>query len=148
MILRYLGHDKSQSYLASQMGAAITNYGDNVMAPTINYDLTGNISGWYIQTNVSDLATYQKEMEADIINNYPLAIAAYENAYYNLDPGEILWKHWFDVNGYAYSGTTSYYADPAGNANLWLPWNPAPTGGIASSTIYGMMSYGGYGYVW
>ncbi len=111
------------------------------MAPTIN--VLGNTGGYYAQQNVSTLANYESAIEFDIYNHYPVVIAAHENASYNLNSIEIGWYHWYVVRGYGNAGATSDAVDPA--SGIWsVPQYDSP----ASSAVQGMMSNGGFGYVW
>jgi hypothetical protein len=146
MVLRYLGHDTSQSTLASSAylntdNNGGTNYGDNVMAPTINK--LGYTGGFYIQTNATTTSTYSSDMTSDINQNWPVVIAAHEDANNELNSTENDWYHWYVVRGYSGSGGYSDYADPASGI-----WNVPAYGSVGSYIVNGMMLNGGFGYVW
>lgn len=145
-MLNYLGYNVDQSTLASWLWLGTdnnggTNYGGNVFAPTLN--TLGNTGGFYAQKNVSSLSTYESDMTSDISQNWPVVVAVHENGTYNLNTTENTWYHWFDVSGYSGSGSTSNYVDPAHGM-----WSVPARGYTPSSNIQGMMSYGGFGYIW
>lgn len=143
MVLNYLGHDTSQSTLAGSSYLRTdanggTNYGDNVMASTIN--TFGGTSGYYTQKNASSLSTFESDLVGDIYTNWPVVVAVHETSTYELNPTEKGWYHWYVVRGYASSGATSSYADPAHGI-----WSVPAYGSTSSSNVNGMMN--GYGYV-
>ncbi len=146
MVLNYLGHNTTQTTLASNTYLRTeanggTNYGDNVMAPTLD-ELAG-LGNFYGQQNAVGLSTYESDFTWDIDDGYPVVIAAYENSSYYLVPAEVGWYHWYVVDGYTVSGVNSMYVDPASGI-----WSVPAYGTVSSSTVYGTMSNGGFGYVW
>lgn len=145
-VLNFLGYDTAQSTLANSSylntdNNGGTNYGSNVFAPTLNG--LGNTGGFYAQKNVSSLSVYESDMTSDIAQSWPVVAAVHESSAYELNTTENGWYHWFDVSGYTGTGYTSNYVDPAHGI-----WSVPATGNTLSSQVQGMMSYGGFGYIW
>jgi hypothetical protein len=132
--------------------------GEYPMSRSINWWVSGSYSGFpnYANQRPTSVTDYQNLLKMDISTGYPLAGDVEEIA----NVGVHLWghplnqdiQHWIPLYGYAASGASTSYIDPAAGSTLNWPVNAFNTG-WASSDMYTLVtdadSMGGpYGIVW
>jgi hypothetical protein len=141
------GADNVPAY-ASTRGAAAIDY---PVSDALDYLLykVGKYQ-WYIANPLPGTPTSAQQsafvanLVTDINQHYPEADNQFSTANYNIgfQPNEP-WQHWWSARGYANSGNTTYFNDPAS-------WSQ---GRMSTATTTGgyhtvVMALGGRGYIW
>jgi hypothetical protein len=154
----YDGHSLSQTWLAgyhyTQAGTALddpdqpwaggTNWDEKDMTRALNHWLFDDDTN-YVQWSPDTVANLESKVTLDIDVEWMIASDMYEKAsgpHYNHHPVDKLIAHWTTIYGFAASGDTFRFQDPAANSPaLNSSWDAVlPTFTMSSTSTFNYMT--------
>jgi len=143
------GQSLSQAALAT---ATYTNAGPAGGTDWVDHDMTRALNNWlyaggslYVQYTPTSVTLLQNHVALDIDIDYMMASDMSEvinGSHYNYHPNQLIY-HWTTIRGYASSGATFHFQDPAANTTvLGTAWaNVAPYFSMSSASTYSFMTH-------
>lgn len=142
------GATLTQAHLATSRytnaDAGSTDWVDHDMQRALNnWIFNGGVT--YVQYTPTSAATLEDHVTTDMSVSMEIASDMSEaagNGHYNYHPGNLTIYHWTTIRGYASSGATLHFQDPAANTTvLSSAWaNVQPYFSQSSSITYGFMT--------